>query len=123
VLLITSNKTRRFIVPKGWPMKGKSRKKTAVIEAREEAGVVGKAMKKRLGKFAYWKRLSTHFVHVHVDVYFLLVTDTLLDWPESPRRKRAWLSPSDASQLLDEPQLAKLVRGLSIYSINNFSTQ
>ena len=41
--LITSNTTGRFIVPKGWPMKGKSGKKAAIIEAREEAGVVGRS--------------------------------------------------------------------------------
>ena len=38
VLLITSGATKRFIVPKGWPMKGKSGRKAATTEAREEAG-------------------------------------------------------------------------------------
>jgi 8-oxo-dGTP pyrophosphatase MutT (NUDIX family) len=113
VLLITSNKTKRFIVPKGWPKKGKSGKKTAVIEAREEAGVVGTALKWPLGRYAYWKRLSNRFIHVHVDVYLLSVTSTLSGWQESPKRQRAWLSPLDASQLIDEPQLATLIKGIS----------
>ena len=58
ILLITSSTTQRFIVPKGWPMKGKSGRKAAAVEAREEAGVVGVALKKPIGTYAYWKRLS-----------------------------------------------------------------
>ena len=109
VLLITSGTTKRFIVPKGWPMKGKSGRKAATTEAREEAGVLGNAPKKPLGAYSYWKRLSDRFVNVTVKVYLLSVTEALPDWKESSRRKRAWLSPADASKLIDEPQLAALV--------------
>ena len=49
VLLITSRTTKRFTVPKGWPMKGKSGRKAATTEAREEAGVLGNAPRKPLG--------------------------------------------------------------------------
>ena len=112
VMLITSNATGRFIVPKGWPMKGKSGKKAAATEAREEAGVVGKALKEPLGVYSYWKRLSDRFVHVTVTVYLLSVVDTLTDWKENSRRRRAWLSPTDAAVLIDEPQLASMVRSM-----------
>ena len=113
VLVITSRATNRFIVPKGWPMKGKSGKKAAVTEAKEEAGVTGKALKEPLGAYSYWKRLSTRFVNVTVTVYLLEVVDMLPDWKESARRKRAWLSPADAATLIDEPQLANLVRSMT----------
>ena len=113
VLLITSNTTQRFIVPKGWPMKGKSGRKTATIEAREEAGVVGVSLKKPLGTYAYWKRLSNRFVKVVVTAYLLPVVEQLPEWQESARRKRAWLTPTDAANLIDEPELATLVRGLA----------
>ncbi|MBZ9798354.1 NUDIX hydrolase [Mesorhizobium sp. ES1-4] len=113
VLLITSRTTRRFIVPKGWPMKGKSGRKAATTEAREEAGVLGNAPKKPLGAYSYWKRLSDRFVNVTVEVYLLSVTEVLPDWIESSRRKRAWLSPADASKLIDEPQLADLVLSMA----------
>jgi ADP-ribose pyrophosphatase YjhB (NUDIX family) len=113
VLLITSNTTRRFIVPKGWPMKGKSGRKAATIEAREEAGVTGIALKKPLGTYAYWKRLSQRFVHVVVTVYLLPVAEELPEWEEASKRKRAWLTPADAARLIDEPQLASLVEGLA----------
>jgi 8-oxo-dGTP pyrophosphatase MutT (NUDIX family) len=113
VLLITSNTTGRFIVPKGWPMQGRSGKKTAVMEAKEEAGVVGKALKQPLGVYSYWKRLSTRFVNVTVTVYLLPVAEILPEWKESARRRRAWLSPADAATLIDEPELASLVRSIA----------
>ena len=113
VLLITSSTTNRFIVPKGWPMRGKSGKKVAVIEAKEEAGVVGKALKQPLGVYSYWKRLSNRFVNVTVTVYLLPVAEILPDWKESERRRRALLSPADAATLIDEPQLASLVGSMA----------
>lgn len=112
VLLVTSRTTRRFIVPKGWPMKGKSGRQAAVIEAREEAGVTGTTRKEALGKYRYWKRLSDAFVPVEAVVYLLLVEEVLEDWKESTARERAWLSPADAATLVDEPELATLIRGI-----------
>lgn len=113
VLLVTSNTTRRFIVPKGWPMKRKSGKAAAVQEAREEAGVVGTPSKKPFGAYSYWKRLSDAFVQVDVKVYLLAVRETLGDWEESNKRGRAWLPPADAAALIDEPELAALVLSLA----------
>lgn len=113
VLLVTSNTTRRFIVPKGWPMKGKSGRKAAAEEAQEEAGVVGTVSKKPIGSYSYWKRLSEKFVPVNVSVYLLAVEDTHSDWQESAKRGRAWLSPAQASTLIDEPDLAALVLTLA----------
>lgn len=113
VLLITSSTTNRFIVPKGWPMRGKSGKKAAVTEAKEEAGVTGKALKQPLGVYSYWKRLSNRFVNVTVTVYLLPVAEILPDWKESERRRRAWLSPADAATLIDEPELASLIGSMA----------
>ena len=49
VMLVTSRTTRRFIVPKGWPMKGKNGRKAATIEAVVEAGVLGTTLKQPAG--------------------------------------------------------------------------
>jgi 8-oxo-dGTP pyrophosphatase MutT (NUDIX family) len=114
VMLVTSRGTKRFILPKGWPMKRKSGRKTAAIEALEEAGVAGKTLKEPTGSYSYWKRLSTSFVRVDVKVYLLAVTEELANWPESNRRQRAWLSPTQAALLIDEPDLAALVRTLTL---------
>lgn len=117
VMLVTSRGTRRFIVPKGWPMKGKSGRQAAVIEASEEAGVTGKTRRQSLGKYRYWKRLSDAFVPVEVTVYLLLVDDILPEWHEAASRERAWLSPADAASLIDEPELASLIAGMAALSV------
>ena len=49
VMLITSRETHRWVIPKGWPIKGKSSAKSAAQEAFEEAGVRGKVGKKPVG--------------------------------------------------------------------------
>ena len=51
VLLITSRETRRWVVPKGWPMKGRKPWEAAAQEALEEAGVVGRPRKKPAGTY------------------------------------------------------------------------
>ncbi|WP_378947947.1 NUDIX hydrolase [Mesorhizobium sp. ANAO-SY3R2] len=114
VMLVTSRGTRRFIVPKGWPMKGKSARHAALIEAREEAGVLGKALKKPAGTYCYWKRLSTGFINVEVTAYLIEVAEELAAWQEAGARQRAWLSPADAAMLIDEPELSTLVRNLTV---------
>ena len=41
ILLVTSRDTGRWVIPKGWPMDGKSASAAAAREAWEEAGVKG----------------------------------------------------------------------------------
>lgn len=114
VMLVTSRETKRFIVPKGWPMKGKSGRKAATIEAMEEAGVVGKTLKAPAGSYSYWKRLSVGFVRVDVTVYLLKVLEELPKWKETAKRQRAWLSAPQAASLIDEPDLAMLMMTLKV---------
>jgi 8-oxo-dGTP pyrophosphatase MutT (NUDIX family) len=113
IMLVTSRTTKRFIVPKGWPMKGKSGRKAATIEAQEEAGVLGKTLRQPAGTYSYWKRLSNRFVHVDVIVYLLEVTEEFADWQEAKSRQRAWLKPQDAALLIDEPDLSTLMASLA----------
>ena len=53
VLMITSRDTRRWVIPKGWPIKGIKSPKSAAQEAFEEAGVIGKVRKSPVGAYAY----------------------------------------------------------------------
>ncbi len=114
LMLVTSRTTQRFIVPKGWPMKGKSGRKAAAAEAREEAGVLGRIAKEPVGTFRYWKRLEKSFVPVEVTAYLLEVDEVEAEWKEAGGRKRAWLKPASAATLIDEPELASLIRSLSV---------
>jgi 8-oxo-dGTP pyrophosphatase MutT (NUDIX family) len=59
VLLLTSRETKRWVIPKGWPMHGKKPREVAAQEAFEEAGLVGTLIGKRpVGSFHYAKELA-----------------------------------------------------------------
>ncbi|MFT2214304.1 NUDIX hydrolase [Rhizobium giardinii] len=110
ILLITTRETRRFTLPKGWLMKGKSPQKAAAIEAKQEAGVKGKIKPGPVGNYFYWKRDPSCFLPVRVTVYPLKAQTILSRWKERGQRLRKWLRPSEAALLVDEPQLVSLLR-------------
>jgi len=113
LLLITSRETRRWVIPKGWPIKGLKAPKTAAREALEEAGVVG-TIGKKIGVYHYDKRLSSGRVQkVRVGVYPLKVETELDSWPEAHERVRLWTTPEDAASRVLEPELAELLRGFA----------
>nr|WP_246184882.1 NUDIX hydrolase [Paracoccus aestuariivivens] len=113
VLLVTSRGTGRWIVPKGWPMPGRSLADAAKQEAWEEAGVRGKVDQDAVGTYHYDKQQDRGFaipVEVHV---FVLEVDGLVDeFPEDSQRKRRWYSPERAAELVAETGLKKLLRAL-----------
>jgi ADP-ribose pyrophosphatase YjhB (NUDIX family) len=110
ILLITTRETRRFTLPKGWRMKGKSPQKAATIEAKQEAGVKGKIKRGPVGSYFYWKRDLSCFLPIRVTVYPLKAQTILSRWKERGQRLRKWLRPSEAALLVDEPELVSLLR-------------
>jgi 8-oxo-dGTP pyrophosphatase MutT (NUDIX family) len=106
VLVITSRETKRWVIPKGWPIKGKSSAKSAAQEAFEEAGVTGKLRKRPVGSYAYDKRLKNgRMQHVRVAVFALLVEAEAEVYPEAAQREKSWVSLTEAARLVDEPEL------------------
>src|SRR3954447_6704011 len=92
VLLITSRETRRWVIPKGWPIKGMTSPKSAAREAFEEAGVHGKVAKRPVGSYAYDKRLRNgRLQHVRVAVFGLAVETEAEAYPELGQREKRWL--------------------------------
>lgn len=113
VLLLTSRTTRRFVVPKGWPIKGQHPSSAAAQEAYEEAGITGKVGKAKIGSYRYWKRLPEAFVLILVDVYPLRVARQTTQWREAGERAAAWLLPEDAMLLIDDPEMVKVIEKYS----------
>jgi len=110
VLLITSRDTGRWVIPKGWPMKGLDAPQTAAQEAWEEAGVKGKVGKECLGLFSYGKVLGDATVlPTVVTVYPVKVTKLARKYPEVGDRRRKWFAPAKAATKVDEPELAELI--------------
>ncbi len=112
VMLITSRETKRLIIPKGWPMRGRKDYRAAAIEAKEEAGLIGRVHRKPIGTYVYWKRRAERFDYCRVKVYVLEVISQLLDWREKGQRRGIWLFVDDAADLVDDPGLVTLIRGL-----------
>ena len=113
VLLVTSRETGRWIIPKGWPRKGKSPHKAAAREAREEAGVVGKIKRRSIGSFFYEKRLKGGKVIVcEVQVFVLKVKRQESKWLEKGERKVKWLSRGKAAKTVRNRRLGTIIRGL-----------
>jgi 8-oxo-dGTP pyrophosphatase MutT (NUDIX family) len=111
VLIITSRETRRWVIPKGWPIKGSTGAQSAAQEAFEEAGVMGRVALRDLGAYHYDKTLKSGRVqHVRVAVFALEVLGEAEDWPEKGQRERLWTTPADAAERVAEPELKKLLK-------------
>lgn len=110
VMLITSRETRRWTVPKGWPMKKLTPQDAAALEAFEEAGVRGAISPAPIGVYPYPKRLRDGTViRCDVDVFALQVANEAEAWPEQSERDRAWLTPAEAAERVLEPELKALI--------------
>ena len=113
VLLISSLKSERWILPKGWPMKGRTLAGAALQEAWEEAGVVGKADEVPVGFYTYHKiRAGGLPVSCRVEVFNITLADLVRDYPERKRRKRVWMPLEDAAAAVEEPELKTLLLSL-----------
>ncbi|GKY88593.1 NUDIX hydrolase [Sinisalibacter aestuarii] len=110
VLLVTSRISRRWILPKGWPMHGATPAEAAATEAYEEAGVTGEPSNAAVGFYSYRKDFEGDDLPVVVAMFPLRVKKVLKDWPEKGQRKRKWVSRKKAAALLSEPELRLMVR-------------
>lgn len=109
VLLVTTRRTKRWVVPKGWPMDGETPADAAASEAREEGGVEGRVSDQCLGIFTYLKEMEEDDLPCVVAVFPLKVKRVLKEWPEMADRKRRWETPRKAARLVQEPELARLL--------------
>jgi 8-oxo-dGTP pyrophosphatase MutT (NUDIX family) len=111
VLLLTSRETRRWAIPKGWPVKGLKPRAVAAREAYEEAGLLGTITSKHtIGVYHYEKRLPREQWLIEVQVFQLWVVQQLDDWPERSQREVRWFDVPEAAALVDEGGLAEIVR-------------
>ncbi|ACL56119.1 NUDIX hydrolase [Methylobacterium nodulans ORS 2060] len=114
VMLITSRETRRWVIPKGWPMRGLKNHEAAAREAYEEAGLIGRVSKHAVGSYLYHKRLkSRDTVLCQVQVFRLDVRKQLKNWPEQQEREGRWFSASEAAEAVTEAGLAALIRAIA----------
>lgn len=108
VLLVSSRKRKRWIVPKGVIEPGTEAGESAAREALEEAGIEGRVVRPALGRYAYDKWGGRCEVEV-----FVLEVDTVHEaWLED-FRDRVWLSVEEAAGRVDEEALQAMIRSLA----------
>jgi 8-oxo-dGTP pyrophosphatase MutT (NUDIX family) len=113
VLLVTTRGTGQWMVPKGWPISGKTLPQAAAQEAYEEAGVRGRTGKEELGRFPHRK---TAFLEGTIDcvvaVFPLAVEEELTSWPERGERVRSWFTLDEAEKNVQSRELAGIIAAL-----------
>jgi 8-oxo-dGTP pyrophosphatase MutT (NUDIX family) len=111
ILLITSRGTRRWVIPKGWPMNGLKPQDAAATEAAEEAGIVGEVEDTPVGSYRYDKRLKgDESTAVQVIVFPFRVQAQAEDWKEQGQRMFEWFRYQRAATLVAEPALRHIIR-------------
>jgi len=115
VMLITSRRTRRWIIPKGWPMEGLKPQETAALEAEEEAGIAGQIADRPIGSYRYLKRgKGEDTLAVQVIVFPFQVDDHVASFKEKGQRLFAWFDYREAAIRIAEPSLKRLIRELGV---------
>ncbi len=111
VLLITSRKRKRWIIPKGIIEPNMTAAESAMHEAWEEAGIKGVISSQAIGEYQYdkWENTCT------VEVFLLQVEEIFAAWPEDYMRDREWVSLKEAARRVREKKLKKMIRKLPKY--------
>ena len=104
ILLVSSRRKKRWVLPKGVVEPGLSAVDSAVKEAWEEAGLEGLAASHAVGTYRYekWGGVCT------VQVFPLQVERLSESWPESTRDRR-WFASEEAALNVQEPELQRLM--------------
>jgi CYTH domain-containing protein len=105
LVLVTNSAQSRWIIPKGHPEPDMTRQEVAVMEAMEEAGVIGSCIS---GLRSTCNRKGEHTL----SIYPLKVTTLLKKWPEMEWRKRLVLPADKALSMISDPELADCIKRL-----------
>lgn len=111
VLVVTSRRKGKWIVPKGLVITGMAPQDSAVKEALEEAGVGGTVRFGLLGTVVKERKSET----CRTQVFAMEVTEVYEFWKEMEVRQRRWLSWSEAEQLLGAGRMWSCFERLSAH--------
>jgi 8-oxo-dGTP pyrophosphatase MutT (NUDIX family) len=110
ILLITTLNTKRWIIPKGWPLDGLSPPDSAAREALEEAGICGTIAADAFGSFCYEKvRKSGQVITCNVSVFPMHVEQQRKRWIEKGTRDIRWCKIEEAVELVSMPDLCRIL--------------
>lgn len=108
ILLIASRSTGAWGIPKGHIETGETSHQAARREAFEEVGAVGKVTTDAIGAFNYRKPGIAELYRVTVHILHLRHRTRLV--AEAERREAQWVPLSQASQQVENPDLAIILQ-------------
>lgn len=109
IMLITSRRRGRWILPKGWPEGNERLCDAAAREAFEEAGLSGSVSMHEFGRYDYLKAAPHGALACQVSVFPLQVIEISDRWKEYGQRERQWMGASEAAASVAEPELRALI--------------
>ena len=104
-VLLVSTKNNGWGLPKGNLMPELGKKKTALEEAYEEAGV--------LGEIADDRKATIEHPDWTLDLYPMKISKLLKKWPEMDWREREWVPLKKVEKWLAYPALVECVEELA----------
>ena len=110
ILLITSIRKKKWIIPKGFIEFNLSAFESAKKEAFEEAGVIGTNETIELGSFTIKKYGGL----TNIVVYSMEVEKFKDDYPEKNLRKRKWYTVEEAIETISIPEVIKMIETLAV---------
>jgi len=110
--LVTSRRGKHWVIPKGCLEAGRTLEQIVLLEAWEEAGLVGLLLPESVGSYEYRKAGRLHVVKL----YLLDVIHAESHWPERHRRERVWLRPAKAVERLREDGLRRVIESVLVES-------
>jgi 8-oxo-dGTP pyrophosphatase MutT (NUDIX family) len=108
ILLITSIRKKKWIIPKGFIEFNLSPFESAKKEAFEEAGVIGTNETFELGSFS----LNKYGGLTKIIVYSMEVEKYKDAYPEKNLRKRKWFTVQEAIETVSIPEVRDLITSL-----------
>lgn len=105
ILLITSRRRQRWIIPKGYVEFNLTSFESAKKEAYEEAGVIGSNETYELGELIFDKPIGKCLMKI----YSMEVVKILDKYPESEFRKRQWFPFEEAISKIEMNGVAELM--------------
>lgn len=120
ILLVTSRKNNRLMIPKGWPSTELSDPMTAQKEAFEEAGIVGDANAEPIGEYDSKKGMGQGFkIKTKIIVYPLKFQSQTNRFPELGQRETHWLPLDTAIERCEVSGLKKMLQKTEVKNLLN----
>ena len=108
ILLITTIKSKKWIIPKGYIEFNLTPFESAKKEAFEEAGIIGSNETIELGTIELKKEIGI----TKMIIFSMEVIKILDEYPEKELRKRKWFTPEEASSKIILPDIPGMINSL-----------